>query len=78
MYSVKQMYYSPKGNVNLCDTICRVGSLTEAKEFWKLYCEQNSTQEFFDKEGYNFFYVEDGDGMVEEAHDTGFFEEEDK
>lgn len=75
MYSVKQMYSSPKGNAGVCETICRVNSLEEAKEFLKIYCKNNSTQEFFDETGYNSFYIEDEDGMVEEAHDTGFFEE---
>jgi hypothetical protein len=32
MYSVKQMYSSPKGNAGVCETICRVNSLEEAKK----------------------------------------------
>lgn len=75
MYSVNQTYSSPKGNAGNCETICRLKSLGEAKEFWESYCFTNSTQEFFDEEGYNCFYIADEDGMIQEAHDTGFFED---
>jgi hypothetical protein len=74
VYSVMQMYSSPKGNAGECKTICRFETLEDAKEFWKDYCECNSTQEHFAKTGFNCFYITDKDGMVEEAHDTGFFD----
>ena len=73
VYSVMQMYSSPKGNTGECETICRFETLEEAKEFWKDYCECNSTYEYFAKTGYNCFYIY-GMGFVEEAHDTGFFD----
>jgi hypothetical protein len=75
MYSVNQMYCSPNGNAGDSETICRVNTLEEAQQFWKSYCLSNSTQEFFDEEGYNCFYIEDENGMIEDAYDTGFFEE---
>ena len=78
MYSVKQMYSSPNGNAGVCDLICLVNTLEEAQVFWKDFCERNSTQEFFDEEGYNCFYIEDDEGRIEDNYDTGFFEEEEE
>jgi len=78
MYSVKQMYSSPKCNARVCETICRLNTLEEAQEFWKDFCERNSTQEFFDEEGYNYFYIEDDEGRIKDNHYTGFLEEEEE
>lgn len=78
MFEFKVMYCSPKGNAGLTETIAKLNTLEETIEMWKSYCETNSTQEYFDEEGYNCFYIEDEDGDIVEAFDTGFYEEEEE
>jgi hypothetical protein len=73
MYYLKEMYCSRKGNAGSTEIIVELENLEEITEIWKYYCEKNSTQEYFDKKGYNCFYIENDDGEIIDAHDTGYY-----
>ena len=79
IFSLKVCYNDLKGNVGDCETICRVTTYEEATEMLSSFIKNNNTEDYFNREGYNCFYIEssfDGEVLdIKDNFDTGYFEE---
>jgi hypothetical protein len=79
MFSLKVCYNDLKGNVGDCEIISTYPTYEEAKEMWSSFIKNNSTEDYFNMEGYNCFYIEsvfEGEVLdIKDDFDTGYFEE---